>query len=37
MPSTREWVQINHENSADYEKDLSLFEASIAYVRAARS
>lgn len=35
--STREWIQINHENSADYEKDLPLFEASIAFVRNARS
>jgi hypothetical protein len=36
-PSTREWVQINHDNSADYAQDLPLFEASIAFVRAARS
>lgn len=36
-PSTREWVQINHDNSADYEKDLPLFEASIAFVRGAKS
>lgn len=34
--STREWIQINHENSADYEKDLEIFESSIAFVRAAR-
>jgi len=34
--STREWIQINHENSADYEKDLEIFQASIAFVRAAR-
>jgi len=36
-PSTREWVQINHENSADYVHELPLFEASIEFVRAARS
>lgn len=34
--STREWIQINHENSADYEKDLETFESSIAFVRAAK-
>ena len=36
-PSTREWVQINHENSTDYEKDLPLFEASIAFVKGTKS
>ena len=36
-PSTREWIQINHENSADYEKDLELFRAAIAFVKAART
>jgi hypothetical protein len=30
--STREWIQINHENSRDYEKDLEIFRASIEYV-----
>ena len=35
--STREWVQINHDNSADYAKDLPLFDASIAFVRGAKS
>jgi hypothetical protein len=34
--STREWIQINHEDSADYEKDLEIFQSSIAFVRAAR-
>ena len=34
--STREWIQINHDNSADYEKDLEIFQASIAFVRAAK-
>jgi hypothetical protein len=32
--STREWIQINHENSADYEKDLEIFRSSIAFVKA---
>jgi hypothetical protein len=36
-PSTREWIQINHEHSADYEKDLELFKSSIQYVRNART
>ena len=35
--STREWIQINRENSADYEKDLPIFQASIAFVRGAKS
>ena len=35
-PSNREWIQINHENSADYEKDLEIFQASIAFVRASK-
>jgi len=34
--STREWIQINHENSADYEQDLEIFQSSIAFVKAAR-
>jgi len=34
--STREWVQINHANSADYEKDLEIFKSSIAFVRASK-
>ncbi len=37
VSSTREWVQINHDNSADYAQDLPLFEASIAFVRGAKS
>ena len=35
--STREWIQINHDNSADYERDLSLFMASIDFVRGSKS
>jgi hypothetical protein len=35
--STREWVQINHDDSADYEKDLELCHSSIAFVKAERS
>ena len=36
MPSTREWVQLNHEDSADYAKDLELFVASIEFVKGDR-
>lgn len=32
--STREWIQLNHADSADYENDLAIFQASIAFVRA---
>ena len=37
VASTREWIQINRAEAAEYEKDLQLFEASIAFVKAARS
>jgi hypothetical protein len=36
MVSTREWIQINRADAADYEKDLPLFEASLAFVRGGR-
>jgi len=35
--STREWIQIDRANAADYEKDLPLFQASIEFVRAGRT
>jgi len=35
-PSSREWVQLNHENPADYQKDMDIFLASIAFVKAER-
>ena len=35
--STREWIQINHENSADYERDLEIFQSSIAFVRSTKT
>lgn len=37
ISSTREWVQIDRAEAADYERDLPLFEASLEFVRAARS
>jgi len=36
LPSSREWIQINRADAADYEKDLELFRASLAFVSAAR-
>jgi hypothetical protein len=37
IASTREWIQINRADPADYEKDLDLFRASLEFVKAARS
>jgi len=37
MTSTREWVQINRAEAAGYEKDLELFQASLEFVKTARS
>lgn len=36
-PSSREWIQINHDNSEDYLKDIEIFKSSIEFVRSARS
>ena len=33
MASTREWIQIDREDAADYAKDLELFQASIDFVK----
>jgi len=35
--SSREWIQIDRAEAADYEKDLPLFQASIEFVKGARS
>jgi hypothetical protein len=35
--STREWIQIDRSEAADYEKDLELFRASLEFVKAGRS
>jgi hypothetical protein len=37
VASSREWIQINRADAAEYEKDLDLFQASLDFVRAARS
>ena len=34
--STREWIQIDREDAADYEKDLPLFKDSIDFVKTGR-
>ena len=33
MASTKEWIQIDRADAADYEKDLPLFQASVAFVK----
>ena len=33
MPATREWVQLDHEDPADFRKDEALFLASIEFVK----
>jgi hypothetical protein len=37
MASSREWIQINRAEAADYEKDLELFRTSLEFVKAART
>ena len=36
VSSTREWIQINRADAAEYEKDLDLFKASLAFVKGGR-
>ncbi|MEO8716802.1 MAG: hypothetical protein ABI423_01140 [Burkholderiales bacterium] len=36
MASSREWIQIDRAEAAEYEKDLPLFQAALEFVRAAR-
>ena len=36
MSSTREWIQIDRDDAAEYEKDLELFQASLEFVKSAR-
>ena len=37
IASTREWIQIDRADAAEYEKDLALFQDSIAFVKAGRA
>ena len=37
VSGTREWIQINRADAAEYAQDLELFQASHAFVKVARS
>lgn len=37
LPSTREWIQIDRADATEYAKDIELFQASLAFVKAVRS
>jgi hypothetical protein len=37
LGSTKEWIQIDRSDAADYEKDLELFQASLDFVKAGRA
>jgi hypothetical protein len=37
MTSSREWIQIDRADAAEYEKDLDLFRASVEFVRGGRT
>ncbi len=37
MTSTREWIQIDRADAADYEHDLELFQASLEFVKGSRT
>ena len=37
MASSREWIQIDRVDAADYAKDLELFQAALDYVKTSRS
>jgi hypothetical protein len=36
LGATKEWIQIDRADAADYEKDLELFQASLEFVKATR-
>lgn len=37
ISSTREWIQIDRADAADYEQDVDLFRASMEFVKGART
>jgi len=37
LPSSREWIQIDRVDAAEYEKDLAIFQASLDFVKGART
>jgi hypothetical protein len=36
LPATREWIQINRADPADYAKDLEIFQTSLDFVKKGR-
>ena len=36
LPSSREWIQIDREDAAEYEKDRELFQAAFDFVKGTR-
>ena len=34
LPATKEWIQIDHADAADYEKDLEVFKQSLDFVKS---
>ena len=34
LPATKEWIQIDHVDAADYEKDLEVFKQSLEFVKS---
>jgi hypothetical protein len=34
LPATKEWIQIDRADAADYEKDLDVFQQSLVFVRS---
>jgi len=37
LPSSKEWIQIDRADAAEYEKDLQLFRDSLEFVKGART
>ena len=37
LTSSREWIQIDRAEAAEYQKDLPLFQASLEFVKSART
>ena len=37
IASSREWIQIDRADAADYDKDLPLFQASVEFVKTGRT
>jgi hypothetical protein len=36
MPSSKEWIQIDREDAAEYREDLEVFRASLEFVGSSR-